>query len=294
LKRFRRIQFGLAGLVAMLGIISGAGVVAHAAGPRDDLHALLPDRIKQSGVLTIATDAHHPPNESYADDGKTVVGFEPDVWNTLATLLGVTTRVVSIDFDGLIPGVQSGRFDVAFESLSDDTAREQQVTFIDYANASAVVYAPASTAAVSTDPSSLCGLKAGLQAGTDFATSIRRLSAACTAHGKPAIDAMEYASDAATVMALYAQRVDFAVDDRLAAKKMTEHSPRPLKIVDVGLPRFTVGAIVRHDDKQLAAALLAALERMHQDGSYAAILSRWQVSPLALDHPGLNLAAGRP
>ena len=262
-------------------------------GP-DALHALLPTRIKNDGVLLIATDAHHPPNESYAEDGSTIVGFEPDIWSRLASLLGVRTRIVSIDFAGLIPGVEAGRFDVAFESLSDSPAREHEVTFVDFARASLALYTRASNDAITTDPLSLCGARAGVQSGTDFASSVRQLSARCTVHNKPEIAISEYASDAAVVMALYAQRVDFALDDRLAAKSLTRFAPQPLKLVDVGFPKFIVGAVVRHDDQQLAQALLAALQRMHQDGSYQSIIDRWQIPSLALDRPGLDLAAERP
>jgi polar amino acid transport system substrate-binding protein len=96
------------------------------------------------------------------------------------------------------------------------------------------------------------------------------------------------------VMALYSQRVDFALNDRMAAQKMIEFAPHPLKIVDVGLPKFTVGAITRRDDTALASALLAAFQRMHADGTYQAILAKWQIDSLALAQPGMNLAAGRP
>jgi polar amino acid transport system substrate-binding protein len=295
MRRWCRLRSALAGLGIMLCAPLGTPSSSRAAAaPQVDLHALLPARIQQSGVLVIATDAHHPPNESFAEDGKTIVGFEPDLWNTLAKLLGVKAEVISVDFDGLIPGVQSGRFDVAFESISDSPAREQQVSFVDFAAATAVLYTLADNSAVTSDPSSLCGLKGGVQSGTDFDDSVHRLSAGCVLHGKPAIDVKEYASDAAVVMALYSQRVDFALNDRMAAQKMIEFAPHPLKIVDVGLPKFTVGAITRRDDTALASALLAAFQRMHADGTYQAILAKWQIDSLALAQPGMNLAAGRP
>ena len=281
----------LAAILVVVASLAGAPRL-WAASPPPDLHALLPESIRQNGTLVIATDAHHPPNESYAEDGKTIVGFEPDIWNRLGKLLGVRLSIVSVDFGGLIPGVQGGRFDVAFESLSDSAAREQQVTFVDFGYATAALYTLASNTTITDDPASLCGLKAGVQAGTDFAASAADLSRRCVARNKPPIDVKQFASDAATVMALYSQRVDFALDDRLAASNLIQFAPHPLRLVDVGLPKFTVGAVVRHDDKALAAALLAAFERMHADGSYNAVIAKWQVSSLALKQPGLDLATG--
>ena len=281
-----------AAIIVVSSLLAVPRPVIGAESASPDLHALLPDRVKQSGTLVIATDAHHPPNESYAEDGRTVVGFEPDIWNRLAGLLGVRPRIISVDFGGLIPGVQAGRFDVAFESLSDSPAREHEVTFVDFGYASAALYTLTSNTAITNDTMSLCGLKAGVQAGTDFATSVADLSARCVARRRPPIDVKEFASDAATVMALYSRRVDFALDDRLAARNLIQFAPHPLKIVDMGLPRFTVGAVVRHDDKALATALLAAFERMHVDGSYGAIIAKWQIPSLAFGRPALDLAAG--
>ncbi len=253
------------------------------------LHALLPDRIRQAGVLGIGTDAHHPPCESYADDNSTMVGLEPDLWAALAARLGVAARATSVDFGGLIPGVQAGRFDVALECMSDSPARESQVTFIDFAHATASAYTMAADA-VRPDPASLCGLHGGVQVGTDFSASLQEFSAACVAAGKPPISIAQFGSDGAVVLALYSGRVDFVLNDRNAAKQMQAHAPRPLRVVDVGFPMMTIGVAVSRQEPALAAAVLAAMRTLFADGTYAAIMRKWGIADLSLDQPGVDLA----
>lgn len=47
--------------------------------------------------------------------------------------LGVEIEQESIQFDGLIPGVQSGRYDAAMECISDNEERREVVQFVNNA-----------------------------------------------------------------------------------------------------------------------------------------------------------------
>jgi polar amino acid transport system substrate-binding protein len=283
---------GKTALAALLALVCHTPN-ASAASPPAAASSLLPADIRAAGVLTLATDAHHPPCESFADDNETMVGFEPDIWNAIGAKLGVKIAAVSIDFDGLIPGVQSGRYNLAMECMSDDTQREKQVTFIDYAYATAVVYELESTASATSDPLSLCGRRAGAQIGTDFVASLEHVSQACVTHGKAPVVIQQFPSNATVLLALYAQRVDFMLNDLDAVSELKKNAPAPLKVTDIGFPLFVIGAVVKTGDTQLANALLAALQELHTDGQYTAIMKKWDISSLALKAPGINLAATR-
>ena len=267
---------------------SARGALPDSAGT---LHHLLPPAIQAAGVLTIATDAHHPPCETFADDNVSMIGFEPDLWTDLGKRLGVSIKPVSINFDGLIPGVQSGRYDTAMECITDSAEREKQVTFVDYAyGAAATAYSLADQTQVSSDPLSLCGLHAATQVGMDFNAGLQTLSDACTAHGKAAIAISQFPTDDAALMALYSARVDFVLDDGAAASELQKHAPRPIRTVDVGLPKLIAGAIVKPGNDRLAVALNAAFQSMIDDGSYGRIMQAWHIASLSMAKTGINLA----
>jgi len=294
LKRLYHARPRTFGMLALLMALACRLSPAYAASPpAAGPSALLPPDIRAAGVLTLATDAHHPPCESFGEDNTTMVGFEPDIWNALGARLGVKIEAVSIDFDGLIPGVQSGRYNMAMECMSDDKQREKQVTFIDYAYATAVVYELASTASATTDPLSLCGRRAGAQIGTDFVASLEHVSQSCVAHGKAAVTIQQFPSNATVLLALYAQRVDFILNDLDAVSELKKNAPTPLKVTDIGFPLFIVGAVVKSGDTALANAVLSALQQLHADGEYAAIMKKWDIVALELKTPGINLAATR-
>lgn len=260
------------------------------------LHEQLPDNIKKRGMINLVTDAHYPPCEVFADDNKTMVGFEPDLWNAIGKVLGVGINPVSIDFAELIPGVKSGRYDMAMECISDSLEREKQVTFINYAYATNEVYTLASNTSIVGDPLSLCGLKVGVQSGTDFEHAISDIfSPNCVKNGKPAIKVTTLPSADAVLLALYAGRIDFVLNDAAAASEIKKVAPRPIRTVTMPLmPKYYLGIVVKPDNQALAQSLLGALKILWANGEYARIMKKWDLEPVMLEQPGINLFTTRP
>jgi polar amino acid transport system substrate-binding protein len=261
-----------------------------------ELHAQLPAKIRASKVINLVTDAHYPPCESFAEDNKTMVGFEPDLWDAMGQVLGVKIKPVSIDFAGLIPGVKSGRYDIAVECISDSLEREKQVTFVDYAYATNEVYTLASNNSVQGDPLTLCGLSAGVQTGTDFEHAINEIyTPNCVKQGKAAIKTVTLPSADAVLLALYAGRVDFVLNDAAAAGEIKKKAPHPIRTLQMPLmPKYYLGIVVAHENDALAQTLLKALEVLHANGTYDKIMAKWQLSDVRLDKPGINLMKTNP
>ena len=261
------------------------------------VHDLLPAEIRASGTLKLATDAHYPTCESYAEDGKTMVGFEPDLWKAIAQVLGVSVTASSIDFAGLIPGISGGRYDLALECINDRPDREVQVTFIDYSYSvgSAVYYLKDHGSIVSGDLLSLCGLRTGAQAGNAITAAVDSLSEYCIKHDKPKVTLSEVPQASAVLLGVYAGRLDFALSDAVAWKELQKNSPRPLAEFPFTLrPKAYIGIIVKRDNTALAEALLAALQVVVKEGVYDQIWDKWEIGHAKLTIPGINLTTTRP
>ncbi len=294
-------RFILAALIAV-----SASLPAHLAQAQDAplpmldkvpaVHDMLPASIQASGTLKLATDAHYPTCESYAEDGKTMVGFEPDLWNAIAQVLGVTIAPTSIDFAGLIPGISSGRYDVAIECISDRADREAQVTFIDfsYSVGSAVYYLKDNSKITNGDMLSLCGLTTAAQSGNNLTAAIDLLSDDCIKNGKPKVVMAEVPQAAAVLLGVYAGRYDFALSDAVAWKELQKVSPKPLAEFPFTLrPKAYIGMIVKRDSG-LAEPLLAALKVVVAKGVYDQIWDKWEIAHAKLNDPGINLMTARP
>lgn len=261
------------------------------------LFKLLPPDIQKSKSLVMATDAAYPPCEYFPAPGKPMVGFEPDLWNAMARKLGIKIKPVNTNFNGLIPGVQSGRYPAAMECISDSAAREKQVTFIDAFFGVVAVYTTAKHAAqVTSNPFSLCGLTVALQTGTDFAGMVKdTLSPHCTKIGKPAIKTLQFPAQSAVLLALYSGRADFIISDLAAAAYLKKKAPQPVVLrTNRLLPKLYLGIVVNKNNVKLQQAFLAAMKAIQADGEYDKIMAKWGVSQTAFHHPGINLATKKP
>ncbi|MBR2311007.1 MAG: amino acid ABC transporter substrate-binding protein [Oscillospiraceae bacterium] len=122
------------------------------------------ESVKAAGKLTIATSPDFPPFEELNADG-TVTGIEIDILNTICEKLGVKLDIVQMDFDSVLPGVQTGKYDVGVSGISVTPAREKNVKFTKpyCLAAQAIVVLEGSEIKAKAD---LTGKKVSVQSGT--------------------------------------------------------------------------------------------------------------------------------
>lgn len=262
-----------------------------------ELHDMLPEAIQEKGQIDLATDAHYPPCQWFLEDGKTMIGFEVDLWNAMAQVLGVELVPTSIEFAGLIPGVQGGRYDMAMECITDREEREKVVTFVntslDYGNA--FYYLASSDSIVEGDATSLCGHSSAGQSGTDFVTKIEQLSSWCEEKGLEPITVGQYPQQSAVLLALFSGRIDFALSEASAVEEVKANNPVEIGTISNPLEKQNyLGAIVAKENTDLAEALVAALKVLKDNGTYDAIFEKWGLQHAALTEFGINMTTTNP
>jgi polar amino acid transport system substrate-binding protein len=277
---------------------TSGGTTGSSAAVDPKLAELLPADIRDSGTLTVATNAEYPPCESFESaSDSTMIGFEPDLWNAMGAKLGVKVNAINTSFDGLIPGVQAGRYPLAMECISDSPEREEQVTFVDFVYAEDAIFTlEENPAEITSDPLSLCGLTAAAQSGTDIVPVVTEtLTPHCTKNGKPPVKLNQYPAQSQVLLSLYSGRSDFVVTDLAAAAALKESAPKPITIIqDSLLPKFYLGVVVNKDEKELQQTVLATMKALVADGTYEKVLKKWGISALSLPNPGINLATKHP
>lgn len=85
---------------------------------------------RDKGKLTMATNAEFPPYESHDDNGS-VVGFDVDMMNAVCDYLGYELHIDDMQFESVLPAVQSGKADVGVAGLSVTEDRQKNVLFTD-------------------------------------------------------------------------------------------------------------------------------------------------------------------
>lgn len=272
---------------ATIGLLTITGTVS-AQTAADSL----PQKYRDTGVIKLVTDAKYPPFQSINDAGE-MVGFEVDLWNAIASRLNVKMDVTSVAFDSLIPGVQSGRWDIAMEGITDNAERQKVVSFVDYGYTTSSAYVLEQKGGEINDHLGLCGLKGSAQSGTEWVEMItKEIGDACAAAGKQKPTVSEFGTSEATLLSVYSGRSDFVLTSAALAGEIQKSAPHPVKVIAMTiLPRMPSGIAFRKNEADLGVALLAALKEVRASGEYDKIYANWTVSPMAMEHePGINLA----
>jgi cystine transport system substrate-binding protein len=90
-------------------------------------HAEMIDDINDRGELRIALEANTPPF-NFKDDGK-LTGFEVELGQLLADELDVRADFVVTDASDLLPGVETGKYDIAINHITMTSALKDRFDF---------------------------------------------------------------------------------------------------------------------------------------------------------------------
>jgi polar amino acid transport system substrate-binding protein len=291
LRRHRRLLASLAILPAMLA--AGCGTAERHAGPAAAydaaLHNALPADVRTRGVLRIGTDASYAPASSFGPDGRTIVGFEPDLAAALGRVLGVKVRFQNRDFAGILDDVAAGRVDLAMSAVTDTRERERVVDFVNYFSAGTAIVVQRGNPAGITDLAGLCGRTVAVEKGTVQVDLLARSQRQCLDGAR--IRVRTYDTNADALLQLRTGRADAVLNDyppaALLATDTRTRSDYQLASTAQYEPGL-YGIAVARSDLRLRDTLRAALSRVMRSGDYRRILRRWGVGAGAVPQAVIN------
>jgi polar amino acid transport system substrate-binding protein len=254
----------------------------------EDLHALLPDEIRERGVLRIGTDPSYAPMSSYGDDGRTIVGMEPDLGDALGDVLGVDVRFVDTDFTTILPDVAAGRLDLGMSAMTDTPERAEEVDFVNYFSAGTSIVVQRGNPAAVFEVEDLCGKVAAVEKGTTQVDLLDRAQAKCD--GEP-IDVRTYPTNSDALVQLRTGRAAAVLNDLPPATLLvTDPSTRGnYQLASTAqLEPGLYGVAVDKDLPTLRDAVQEALETLLDRGVYADVLAEWSVEDGAVADVTVN------
>jgi amine acid ABC transporter, permease protein, 3-TM region, His/Glu/Gln/Arg/opine family len=139
------------------------------------------DEIKKAGKIILGTSADYPPYEFIKmQDGKEqYVGFDIDVAQGIADKIGVELEINNMNFDGLLPALQTGTVDFVLAGMQATDERKEAVDFSTPYNVEKnVVLVKAENANKYTTIADLAGKKVGAQLGTTQETAANMVEGA--------------------------------------------------------------------------------------------------------------------
>ena len=250
---------------------------------------------KEWKTVVIGMEGAYPPWNQTDSSGK-IVGFEVDLANDLCKRVGVECKIIAQDWDGMIPGLKAGKFDVIMDGMSITEDRQKEIDFSKpyAAPPAAFMAAKDSDVAKALGPGKVVNTTKD-KAGTDAAVkavqaALKGKTIGVQSSTTHANFAGKYLKDVATVkeykttderdLDLKNGRIDIGLDD-YPTVAATLDSPDAKDLAIVG-PEF-IGDVfgvgeamgIRKSDADLTAKFNDALDAAFKDGSVKKYSLQW-------------------
>lgn len=215
-------------------------------------------------TLVMATNATFPPYEYV--EGDEIVGIDPEIAAAIADELGMELQIEDVDFDSIVAGVASGKYDMGMAGMTVDPDRLESVNFSDsYATGIQSIIVKEGSPIQSVDDLS-SSTKIGVQQGTTGAQY------AADDYGQDAVVNFNKGADA--VQALVTDKVDCVIIDNEPAKSFVEANPG-LKILDTEYAVEDYAICVAKDNDELLDKINDALAKLKEDGTVDEIINKY-------------------
>lgn len=246
-------------------------------------------------TVVIGMEGAYEPWNLTDSSGK-IVGFEPDLVMDLCKRAGLECKIIAQDWDGMIPGLKAGKFDVIMDGMSITDERKKEIDFSKpYAVSPGAFLAPKDSplakapdagklvnldkdpkegdAAIKGVQAALKGKTLGVQVSTTHANFASQ-------YLKGVADVKEYKTADDRDLDLKSGRIDASLDDyTVVAATASKPDAKDLAIVG---PRFIGGTFgagtgmgIRKSDSDLTAKFDTALAAAIADGTVKKLSEKW-------------------
>jgi polar amino acid transport system substrate-binding protein len=279
---------------AVLAACGGSDTTTSSSKPSSEpaakdtsLSSKVPASISEDGTITVGTDSTYAPSEFLAADGKTVEGFDIDLFNAVAAKLGLKAKYVSAPFANIIPSVQSGKYEIGVSSFSVNAEREKTVDMVSYFSAG-TQWATEKGNPSGVQPDNACGKPVAVQKGTVQVDDVTAKSKACTDAGKSGIKIDQYQGQDQATSSVVSGKDDAMLADSPVVAYAVKQTGGQLQTLGAIYDSAPYGYVIKKGEGQFAQAVSDAVSKLIADGTYKKILQKWGVDQGAITQPQVN------
>lgn len=250
------------------------------------LHNALPKELQGEKSITIASNVEYPPFEFLDTDNETVLGIDREIADGLEKQLGIDIEFDNIAFDAIIPGLASGRYQMAMSAMTDNLERQKEVDFVDYFAAGAGIMTHEEDADKYTTLADMCGTTVAVVKGTTEVPQAEEASKQCEADGKDPIKATVFPGQNQVILALQNDRVDAVLMD--SAPGAYAASQTEGLVMSKPYESQPFGIVFAKGTDELQRAVQKALQALEDNGEYLKALEKFGLESGAIDEFTIN------
>jgi polar amino acid transport system substrate-binding protein len=246
--------------------------------------ATVPAKVKSAGTLSVASDATYAPDEFIAPNGSTIVGMDADLATAITQVLGLKVKLVNATFDTIIPGIQSGKYDMGASSFTDTIARQKVVDFVDYFTAGEGYYVKSGSPLAFNGLTSLCGHSVAVESGTTEESDAKAQVKKCTGSK---VTVLSFGNQSEANLAVSSGRADVGFADSQVAGYIVATSNGVFQNSGTAFEVAPYGLALPKGNG-MAAPVQAAVNYLISNGVYGQILAKWGVQAGAITSSVIN------
>lgn len=247
--------------VVSLALIASISLIAVGCAKKND------SMTSTEGKLIMATNAQFPPYEYH--DGDSIVGIDAEIAQAIADKLNLELVIEDVNFDSIITGVTSGKYDIGMAGMTVTPERQESVNF-------STTYATGIQSIIVPEDSEITDIDT-LRAG-DYVVGVQEATTGdiymTDDIGDERID--RYTTGADAIQALVSGKIDAVVIDNQPALSYVAANDG-LTILDTPYAEEDYAICINKDNEELLNAINGALEELQSDGTIDAIISKYIV-----------------
>lgn len=227
------------------------------------------DEIKARGELRVGLEAGYMPFEMRDKRGG-IIGFDVDLAKLMARKLGVRLTLVNTQWDGIIPALLTGKFDVLMSGMTITEDRAKQVDFADpyIIIGQSVIMQPKLAATVH-------GVDDLNKPEFTVVTKLGTTGDTAAAEYMPRAHIMKFETEAEALLQVRSGRAHAFVYDLPYNAVYMARNPGTLAHLSEPFTREELGWAIRKNDPRWHAWLNEFLADVHRDKAYDALYGKW-------------------
>lgn len=235
-----------------------------------------PAELVTDGKLTYAVAATFAPYEYVAEDGS-YTGFDIEMAEAIADLMGLDVEIMEMDFNGLISALQGNRCDIINSAMYIKPEREEEVDFVRYMYIGDTIMVRAGNELNIDTTEDLSGKTVAVTAGAVEELECEEFNTDFESRGMDPITILQLPTSNDAVVAVQNSQADCMIYSSASAAYAMTQQPGVFETTAVFNTDTEIGIATRKGDTKMQEAISECINILVENGTYAELMKKYNL-----------------